>query len=295
MGARMLDRIEFLLSEAFVSLRRNTWMTFSAISTAAVALFLIGGFGYVYWRIQTYALSLPTKFEMHVFLKESATRADVSEVAAKIRAMPEVEKAVWVPKEEAWKQRKRDMPEVTQGLDNPLPDEFRIRLKSLETAPAVAAKIALLPAVDPNGVTYLGDEQKMLSQALALLRWIGIGVGGLLLVTSGVLIYNSIRLTIVARWREMRIMQLIGASWSTIATPLLIEGMVQGAIGGLIAAALMLGAHTGAQRMVQSISATMDLGTFPMAVAAVVLVSVGMVYGAICSALALRGRKGVYV
>ncbi|MBV6458273.1 MAG: hypothetical protein HONBIEJF_01398 [Fimbriimonadaceae bacterium] len=291
----MLDRVEFLLSEALVSLRRNTWMTFSAISTAAVALFLIGCFGYTYWKVQSYASTLPAQFEMHVFLKETATKADVSDVAAKIRAMPEVEKAIWIPKEEAWKQRRRDMPEVTEGLDNPLPEEFRIRLKDLAKAPDVAARIALLAPVEPNGVTYLGDEQQLLTQALSLLKWIGIGAGGLLLLTSGVLIYNSIRLTIVARWREMRIMQLIGASWSTIATPLLIEGIIQGAIGGVIAAFLLLGGHIGAQRSLEGISSTADIGEFPLGLAVLILTVIGAGYGVVCSVLAVRGRKGIYV
>lgn len=290
----MLDRIEFLLSEALISLRRNTWMTFSAISTSAVALFLIGGFGYTYWKLQDYANTLPSQFEINVFLKETATKADVSEVAGKIRAMPEVEKAIWIPKEEAWKQVRRDMPTVTEGLDNPLSEKFQVRLRQPDKAPEVAARIALLASVDPKGVNYLGEDLRLLTQGLALLKWIGFGVGGLLLLTSGVLIYNSIRLTIVARWREMRIMQLIGASWSTIATPLLIEGIIQGAIGGVIAAFLMLGAHMGAQNKFLDLSATAKIGDFPLGYAVLIMSAIGAAYGVICSVMAVRGRKGIY-
>jgi cell division protein FtsX len=67
----MLDRLEFVLTEAFVSLGRNRWMSFAAITTAAMALLLLGGLGYVYLQIKARADELPSKFEISAFFKDS--------------------------------------------------------------------------------------------------------------------------------------------------------------------------------------------------------------------------------
>jgi cell division protein FtsX len=71
----MLDHIEFLLSEAFMAIRRNFLMSFAAISTAAVALFLLGGLGYVYMRLNTFTTEVSKKFEMKVWLKDHIDEA----------------------------------------------------------------------------------------------------------------------------------------------------------------------------------------------------------------------------
>ena len=84
----MLDRFEFLVGEAMVALRRNGLMTFAAISTIAVSLFLLGGLGYAYLRIEEFARTLPSKFEMRVFLREGTNYAQITETATAIRQMP---------------------------------------------------------------------------------------------------------------------------------------------------------------------------------------------------------------
>lgn len=284
----MLDRIEFILGEAFSALRRNTWMTFAAVSTSAVALFLLGGLGYVYIGISRYMQSLPSRFEVRVFLQNDTSRMKVSETAAAIRKIGGVGKVIWIPREQAWAKFQRDYPELTTGEDNPLPDSFRVTLTELDKAPEVAAKIRSLPSVDPDGVKYLDDLQQLLSEALVLLRAIGLGVGGLMLLTAGVLIYNAIRLTIVARRREIRIMRLVGATRLMVSTPMLVEGIVQGSLGGLVAALLLWSSNAAVQRLVESMSSLGKLATFPLGGASLTLMALGAAYGLICSAIAVR-------
>lgn len=284
----MLDRLEFILGEAFSALRRNTWMTFAAVSTSAVALFLLGGLGYVYLGINRYMQSLPSRFEVRVFLRNGLERTKVSETASLIRKIDGVKQVIWIPKEQAWSKFKRDYPDLTAGEDNPLPDSFKVTLTDLDKAPEVAAKIRALAAVDPDGVKYLDDLQQLLSEALVLLRAIGLGVGGLMLLTAGVLIYNAIRLTIVARRREIRIMKLVGATRLMVSTPMLVEGIVQGMLGGLLAAVLLWSSNAGVQRLVESMSSLGKLGSFPLVPASLFLMLIGAFYGLVCSAIAVR-------
>lgn len=288
----MLDRIEFILSEAFVALRRNSWMTFSAVTTSAVALYLLGGLALTYISLTTYAAALPGRLGMDVLLRDGTTKESISEVAGRIRALPGVDAAVWVSKEEFWRQQRAKLPkEVTEGVDNPLPDKFRVTLTDVSVADRVAEAIRAIPAVAADGVVYLAQEQRIIGDALRLLRMLGLLVGGLMLVTSGVLIYNAIRLTVRTRSREIRIMAMVGASRGTIVTPLLIEGVLQGALGGTLAGMLLWSSHAALARLLEGLVVMGSLGDFPVAPTTLALASVGAAYGLLCSFFATFEAK----
>lgn len=287
----MLDRLEFLFGEALSALRRNTWMTFAAVTTSAMALFLLGGIAYLYLSIQNYAETLPGRFEVRVFLREGMKSDEISRAATKIREIDGVASAQWIPRAQAWAKMRQQMPEQTKGFENPLPDGFNVRLVELEGADAVIAKLRALPFVPPDGVSYLRAEMRLIDQVLALLRWLGAGLGGLMLLTAGVLIYNAIRLTIVARRREMRIMRLVGATRATVVMPLLIEGVMQGAIGGALAGVLVGAAHGGVAWVLRTQTAFGQAGAFPWVSYSLVLALIGAGYGLVCSGLAVRDPR----
>jgi cell division transport system permease protein len=286
----MIDRVHFLLVEAFMALRRNGWMTFAAVSTAAVALFLLGGLGYVYLRVLQSAESFSLKFEMRVFLKDGTTFDQIRQTATSIRRIDGVQSAVWIPKDKAWEKEQEKNPELTEGLENPLPDGFKVMLKDLSKTDAVEKEIRRLPHVldTPEGVVYRGDEQLLMEEILTFCRWLGGVLGGLLLITAGILIYNAIRLTVVARRREIRIMQLVGASQFTVRTPFVIEGMVQGAIGGALSALLIMGAQSGLLSFISTMTFGKNFPPFPLWSAMAWLSLAGALFGFICSSLAVR-------
>lgn len=291
----MLDYIEFLFSEAWVALRRNTWMTFAAVTTAAVALFLLGGLAYSYYSISRFASTLPGKFTMDAFLQLDATKQQVSEAAAAIRALPGVSKVVWISREQFWEQERRKLPSlVTEGMENPMPHKFLIWMSDLSRAEQIAAEVRRVPSVDPTGVLYMAQEQELLGQLMRLLRLVGLGAGGLMLLTSGVLIYNAIRLTIVARRREIRIMRLVGAARATVNIPLVIEGSVQGLLGGVLAALLLWSSQAALTRLLQTVSALSSPSPFPVGAAVAGLALTGAVYGAVCSTLAVREPRRLF-
>src|SRR5580658_7798538 len=111
----MLDWIGFVLSEAMIALRRNGFMTFAAVSTVAVSLFLLGGLGYTYMRALDYARSIPGKFDMRVFLRPGASPETISGVAARMRAIPGVVSVAWIPRAKAWEKEIADDPALTAG------------------------------------------------------------------------------------------------------------------------------------------------------------------------------------
>lgn len=283
----MLDRIEFLLIEAFTSLRRNTWMTFSAVTTSAMALLLLGGLGLAYRGVMGFAASLPSKLEMRVIMAVDLPEGRVLEVGEKIKQIAEVSSVEFIPREQAWLDMRQKYPDETEGLENVMPDAYKVTMRSVGDADLVASKVKEIPGQD--GVEYFREEYNLIDQTVKLIRLIGAVLGGMMLLTSGVLIYNSIRLAIVARSKEIRIMQLVGATRSTVWIPLLIEGFVQGSLGGAIAASVLWPAY----EMVQSMSSSLAfLGDhragFPALMVYSYLVGIGAFYGLICSVIAVR-------
>ncbi len=286
----MFNRLEFVISEAFVALFRNRLMTIAAVTTVAVALFLFGGLGFAYFRISQYAQTIPGKFNMMVYLRDEATKSEVSAVAAKIRALPGVANAFYVPKEKAWERWKQEHPTgMTEGVENPLPEGFKVVLSDLKESDAVVASIKSMPEVAPeNGVQYLRDEQNLVESILVLFRYIGIGVGGILMITAGLLIYNAIRLTVLSRRLEIRIMQLVGASRAMVHIPFLIEGMLQGIFGAMIASLLVIGGYFGFNYAMKQLQAGHMTPAFPYVEVVGILCAAGALYGIFCSMLAVR-------
>lgn len=289
----MFDRIEFLISEAFVALRRNTWMTFAAITTATTALFLLGGLTFVFLTISKSANDLQQRIEIRVFMKEGAEKDAISQAIQKIAQIPSVKEATLIPRDVAWKEYKAKFPDIVEDLENPLPDSIRVRITSATSAPDIARRIQAMPGVEPNGVRYMDEARQVVSDSLKTLRWLGISLGVVMLLTAGILIYNTIRMTIVARRREIRIMHLVGATRFTIATPMVIEGVVQGAIGGLVAAGLIWACHTGFQRLLSDLAVTARLDAFPVSTWVIALAVAGSTYGLICSSFAMRDPRKV--
>ncbi len=289
----MLDRIEFVLSEAFTSLRRNTWMTFAAVTTAAMALFILGGLAYAYARTTAFAASLESRFEMKVFLRPDVSEDNAMAIGPKLQGIPGVAKAVFTDKQAVLDTFLKEHPGIEiKGLDleNPMPDTYTITFSDLKLARKVADKVQTFESVEK--VSYLGEEQDFLENMLSGMRWMGLVLGGLMLLTSGILIYNTIRLTIIARRKEIIIMQLVGATRGMVWTPMLLEGVVQGTIGGLFATIVLWGAYTvttSSFKIGQSVNGVRE--SFPLTSVGLGLLTAGALYGLVCSLIAVREPK----
>lgn len=286
----MFDRISFLIGEALEAMRRNTTMSFAAIITAAVALFLVGGLGYVYYRVLLYADTLTGKFEMRVVLKDGTTSEQIHQTALEIRSLRGVKYVTWIPRDKAWSRDAALHPELTEGVDNPYPDCLKVELSNLHYGDTIAAQIHAMPQViaGDDGVQYLKDEQRFVDSLLRTLRWVGGVAGGLLFIAAGLLIYNAIRLTVLARRIEIRVMQLVGTSYLALRIPFMIEGLLHGMLGGLVASGLLVLANNALRQFLISMSPMLKLPTLPVASLTYAVCATGAIYGLICSLFAIR-------
>ncbi|MCG9896163.1 MAG: permease-like cell division protein FtsX [Fimbriimonadaceae bacterium] len=293
----MLDRIEFLITEALTAFRRNHWMTFAAVTTAAMALFLLGGLGFAYFRLEGLMAELRQDYRLRVFLKDGLTQEQKSQALGTIRNLDGVETATLIDRRkglEVFAQENPDIPVADFVNDNPLPDAIHVTLTEIDKTPQITEQILKQTWVEPNGVRSLNELRLFLQSLISGSRLVGFTLGSIMLLTGGILIYNTIRLTIMARRREMRIMELVGANRRTIVLPLLVEGMIDGMLGGLVAFIFLFFSVRAIEGIILSLDSFAKFQGIPVGPTLFLLLSAGAVYGLVCSMLASRDvRTGV--
>lgn len=261
----------------------------ASVANIAVSLSILGGLFLTAMNLQRMARLEAEKAVITVELKEDAEDADVE---AEIWQNPRVKDTAYITAEDSLKklfQRYVPNPEALQYLDkNPLPDSIRVRPTSASEIDELAAAIERI-----DGVERVRYGKEVVSKILVLARAIQAS-GAVLLVLMAfamVLIVNTtIRLTIYARRREIRIMQLVGATNSFIKVPFICEGLFHGLMGGVVAASVVLLVYLEVLRYVDANLDFIQLlyGTGLLVAFGLGTVLAGVLVGGTGSALSLR-------
>jgi cell division transport system permease protein len=242
-------RLGFFLRESLRALKRNAVPSFAAMATVLVTVLVLGVFIPVVQATTGAANNVRNRVIADVYLKDDATKADVARVRNLLQTrVPHVKSIQYVSKEQAFRQQKAKNPDAYELLGaNPLPDLFRITPDRPDDIAAVREAIA--PPSPSGGTTTIDpsidevrnredDTNKILSVTRAVkLTMAGLAV--LLAIASVLLIANTIRLSLYARRREVEVMKLVGATDWFIRWPFVLEGMIVGALGGVLAVLLL--------------------------------------------------------
>lgn len=232
-------KVSWFIREALISLRRNWVMSLAAITTVALSLLIVGVFAFTALTLDQMISNLEKEVEVEAFLKDDATTQEINELQAKIFNWQEVEKVNFISKEKALEIFRKEHPDLTKELEgvNPLPASFQIRLKNPRDVEKVAKRLEKEEIVEE--VEYGKKIVKKLFAATNAIRLIGMVFILLLSFVSLALIAITIRLAIFARRQEIAIMRLVGASNWFIRLPFLLEGMIEGFVGALLATLLV--------------------------------------------------------
>ena len=241
----------FFLREALRALRRNAAPSLAAVATVLITTLVLGVFIPVVRAATAKTNEVRNKIELEVYINDDASRAEVAELGNMIRDIRHVESTEFISKAAALQILKRklgDKSGITEDLPgNPLPRSYRIKLDDPQNADVVKGS---LEPVGPNGDTRPispaiqsvedreDDAQKILS-ATSTIKILLASLAGLLVLASVLLVANTIRLSIFARRREVEVMRLVGATNWFIRWPFVIEGLLVGFLGGVIATALL--------------------------------------------------------
>lgn len=233
-------KIRFFLGEVLRNFTRNAGMQATAIGTVAITIVLLGLFLFVRAALAGMGAHLLDQIEISAYLNPGATPAQVASVHRLLTADPRIASVEFVSKKQGLaelRQRTKGVIDTALLTENPLPDKFRIKVRVPENVPAVAAGVRRLQGV--QNAVYGQTVVRRLLQLGDVLRRVGIGVIAVFLAVAGIIISNTIRLTVFARRREISIMQLVGATNLYIRIPFICEGLLDGLVGALFAVAIL--------------------------------------------------------
>ena len=233
-------KIKFFLGEVFRNFTRNAAMQATAIGTVAVTIVLLGAFLYVRSSVAHIGNDVLSQITISVYMSVDATKAELEAVRTDLAQDKRVLDAQYVPKKQGLAElRARMKGQIDTSIltENPLPDKFRVHVRNPEEVPLVAASLRKLPGV--QSADYGQDVVQRMLQLGSVARRVGMAVIAIFVLVAGIIISNTIRLTVFARRREISIMQLVGATNMYIRLPFICEGLIDGILGSLVAIGLL--------------------------------------------------------
>ena len=237
-----LSSKEYFIRETGKSIKRNGVMSLASISTVAVSLLVLGMFLLMYLNTDNLAKYLESQVEMTVYMEDTATGQEIASMRKALVKMEGVVKVTEVTKDQAmdrFKNRLGDQAGILKALgkDNPFPYSFEIQVDRPERIKQLVSVVSKMPKVE---TARFGQE--VVEHLFSLTRVLRIGGAVLiffLCLATLFIIANTIRLTVFARRREVLIMKYVGATDWFIRWPFLLEGMVLGMGGAIIASVIV--------------------------------------------------------
>jgi cell division transport system permease protein len=241
----LVFRPKHVFGETFLSFKRNFLMGFTAITTVAITLFIVGVFSVLVYDVQSILNSIENQVEIAVYLKDNISNDLKGYLEEEIKSWPEVESVNYVSKDQALEKFKvqnegSDILKEIQG--NPLPASFEIKLTDPEKVEQIALRFVAKDGNSIDGVDeviYGKSYIKKLFSITAVTGTIALLIIVILILATMVLIYNTIRLSIYARRKEIEVMKLVGATNWYVRAPFLFEGFFEGFLGSWIAVAML--------------------------------------------------------
>ncbi|MCP3775019.1 permease-like cell division protein FtsX [Paenibacillus sp. MZ04-78.2] len=249
------------LREGGKNVVRNGWMSFASISAIAISLFILGVFLLLTLNVNYLTQQIEQQVEIRVYLEVKTPQDQVTSLQNEISAISNVSKVKFVSKEEGLeflREKLGDGKQLLEGFEgenNPLNDSFTVEVTEPHEVATVAKQIEGLNNGKPTKpiyrVSYGQGTVETMFKVTSIVRNVGLAIVAALALTAMFLISNTIKITIVARRREISIMKLVGATNSFIRWPFFIEGALLGIIGSVIPVGLLLYGYWEMMRAIQ--------------------------------------------
>lgn len=277
----------FLSRETWIGARRHPLMSIASTVNVGVSLTILAVGALAVLNVGHIADQLLEKGQIGVFLADGGDRENIE---ARILGDERVEATEFVPKSEGLRRMESvyEMPLVGLIERNPIPDKIVVSLRRPDQIANVAADIENLEGVE--NVNYGGRAQDRVIATSRALKWGTLVVGVLLILGTFLIIQSTVRLTVHARRREIRIMQLVGATDWFVRIPFILEGVLYGVAGAALASVTVLVAYFWAQDYVEHhltfVPMLYSSGLF--VTVTVALIVAGCVFGGLSSLISMR-------
>lgn len=238
-----INIINYFIVDALKSIKRNITVSFAAMLTVLVTFFVLGTFTLVGLNFNKTIEDVADKIEIKVYLQDDIKLVNQREVEIKLAEQEGVKAVTYESKDEAFTKLKKDL-EGNSGMlegysleNNPLASSYIVTLEDASYAGDVSKAVE-----DMTGVESITNQQELIekiSNVVDFVQILGVVLFFVFIGVSIFLIMNTIKLAVYSRRREVGIMKFVGATDWFIRWPFVIEGMIIGAVGSLLATAIL--------------------------------------------------------
>ena len=305
-----MSRFRTIVAEAVRSLGANLSTTFAATTTVLIGMFMLG----LVVGLGSWALSLSDHYKKQLLVnvyfctdlppcgKEAKTQ-EIDRTRAALQAMPQVKTIRFVSKQQALAQERKKRPEMVNSLPyNPFPNAFKVYPRRAEQIDTIATQLGKSnlqgiesicpPAPGSKAASSgAGESCSLISHrvlSVARYLWIVVLIAFfVLLISSTLLVANTIRLSIFARRREIEVMKLVGATNWFVRGPFMIEGLLCGLGGAVLAVILLVLGRELFMPLIHLTNAS-DIHAWPFGLHVLIVLGAGLALGAAGSGLTIR-------
>jgi cell division transport system permease protein len=244
-----MSALGFCVRQAATGLWRQRSSTILSVLTIAMALLVLGAFLAVSFNLNRAVSRWSAAAEFTVYLRDDITPDQRVAVNRLLADSPLVADRRYVSKSDALQRFARDFPDLAASAasleQNPLPASVEVRLQPAR-ASADAVEVLAAQAAAAAGVADVRFDRQWLARLSAIasaVGWAGWVLGGVLILAAALTVSTVVRLSLFARRDEVDILQLMGAPVALLRGPLVVEGVLHGGLGALLAAGALYGAH----------------------------------------------------
>jgi cell division transport system permease protein len=249
----MAMNVNYAFRETYTNLTRNVTLTVASILTVTVSLMILGSTVILQRGASNMTQEWDGGIEFMVYVQPDATAAQIEALQKNLDDNLRVEKAIYVDKDESFKDFQRlfrDRPTMLKSVTkDQLPTKFKVvpKSKDADTVDSLVKYYSNQTGVlEVRAALDVIKQMKTITGFLNTAFWV---VSIVLIIASILLILNTVRTAMYARRREIEVMKLVGATNWFIRVPFMVEGLVQGLIGGLLASGAVYGVRRVLERL----------------------------------------------
>lgn len=233
------------IGEGLVGIWRNKSMGLASIVSICSMLLILGGITFGVFVANNIVNDMKTKVDqIDIILEPEVAPARVREIKKELQKIENIKDVKYVSKEEALSKMKEQWKEnsfLLDGMESALPESYEVKVESIENSTTVASSISNIKDVEK--VVYYKDIVDKITKMSQIVKYVGISLVGVLLLVSFFIMSITIKLTVIARRKEISIKKYIGATNMSITGPFVVEGMVLGLLGAGVSFSMIFFAY----------------------------------------------------
>ncbi|KPU43411.1 cell division protein FtsX [Oxobacter pfennigii] len=288
-----INTVKYYFKEGIQSIMRNKMMSIASISTVMASLLIFGVFFITLYNVNSVVKDVEGSVEIKVFLKDDITDEQKSDIESRLKLSEGVKEVEFESKRQAlenFKEQLGEKADLVADIDpeEVMPNSYIIKMYGPQYVDGVVETLNSMSGIDKiNDARSIMDR---LIQITSFIKVLGLSLMGILLIVAVFLISNTIKLTVMARRREIGIMKYIGATDWFIRWPFIIEGVFLGTFGALFSAIILgYGYFVAVDATISRFAIIQLVDPFEIVpYLAVMFISVGVVLGSIGSIISLR-------